>query len=181
MAEAVIAGMRRGVAHIRERIPGVRIIGATVTTALGSSNPAHGSPEQDVQRKILNDFIRSGGVFDGVADFDRVTLDPTTGGMRAEFVPESTTGGPGDKLHPNRAGYEAMAATIDLAPLIAEAQRSRLGLLSMRRMPILDCNFAGRKGPNSGRNQPSAMAIIERLLVAGRSKKARSMPFTRAA
>jgi hypothetical protein len=156
MAEAVIAGMRRGVAHIRERIPGVRIIGATVTTALGSSNPAHGSPEQDVQRKILNDFIRSGGVFDGVADFDRATLDPTTGGMRAEFVPESTTGGPGDKLHPNRAGYEAMAATIDLAPLIAEAQRSRLGLLSMRRMPILDCNFAGRKGPNSGLNLPSA-------------------------
>jgi hypothetical protein len=41
--------------------------------------------------------------------------------MRAEFVPESTTGGPGDKLHPNRAGYEAMAATIDLAPLIAPA------------------------------------------------------------
>ena len=120
-AEAVIAGMRRGVAHIRERIPGVRIIGATVTTALGSSNPAHGSPEQDAQRKILNDFIRSGGVFDGVADFDRATLDPNTGGMRAEFVPESTTGGPGDKLHPNRAGYEAMAATIDLAPLIAPA------------------------------------------------------------
>jgi lysophospholipase L1-like esterase len=118
-AEAVIAGMRRGAAHIRERIPNVRIIGATVTTALGSSNPAHGSPEQDAQRQILNDFIRSGGVFDGVADFDRATLDPTTGGMRVEFVPESTTGGPGDKLHPNRAGYAAMAATIDLAPLVA--------------------------------------------------------------
>ena len=28
--------------------------------------------------------------------------------MRAEFVPESTTGGPGDKLHPNRVGYLAM-------------------------------------------------------------------------
>ena len=99
----------------------VSAAGATVTTALGSSNPAHGSPEQDAQRKILNDFIRSGGVFDGVADFDRATLDPNTGGMRAEFVPESTTGGPGDKLHPNRAGYEAMATTIDLAPLIAPA------------------------------------------------------------
>jgi hypothetical protein len=63
------------------------IIGATVTTALGSGNPAHGSPEQDAQRKILNDFIRSSSVFDGVADVDR--LDPTTGGMRVEFVPES--------------------------------------------------------------------------------------------
>ena len=35
--------------------------------------------------------------------------------MRAEFVPESTTGGPGDKLHPNRTGYLAMGSAIDLA------------------------------------------------------------------
>jgi lysophospholipase L1-like esterase len=29
-------------------------------------------------------------------------------------VPESTTGGPGDKLHPNHAGYLAMGMAIDL-------------------------------------------------------------------
>lgn len=52
-----------------------------------------------------------------MADFDRATLDTNTGQMRAEFVPESTTGGPGEKLHPNRAGYQAMAETIDLVPL----------------------------------------------------------------
>jgi lysophospholipase L1-like esterase len=34
--------------------------------------------------------------------------------MRAEFQPNSTTGGPGDKLHPNRAGYAAMGSAIDL-------------------------------------------------------------------
>ena len=34
--------------------------------------------------------------------------------MRPEFVPESTTGGPGDKLHPNRAGYHVMGDYIDL-------------------------------------------------------------------
>ncbi len=33
---------------------------------------------------------------------------------RPEFVPESTTGGAGDKLHPNRAGYLAMGMAIDL-------------------------------------------------------------------
>jgi lysophospholipase L1-like esterase len=33
------------------------------------------------------------------------------------FVPESTTGGAGDKLHPNRAGYMAMAQAIDLTKL----------------------------------------------------------------
>ena len=117
-ADAVIAGMKQGVARIRQRIPGVKIIGATVTTALHSTGAGHGSDDQDAKRKALNEFIRSGGVFDGVADFDKATLDPATGEMRAEFVPESTTGGPGEKLHPNRAGYEAMAASIDISPLI---------------------------------------------------------------
>jgi hypothetical protein len=88
--------------------------GATVTSALGSTNANHGSPEQDAKRKALNDFIRTGGLFDGVADFDAATLDPQTGGMRAEFVPESTTGGPGDKLHPNRVGYLSMGSVINL-------------------------------------------------------------------
>lgn len=40
--------------------------------------------------------------------------DPTTGKLRPEFVPDSSIGGPGDKRHPNRVGYLAMAQTIDL-------------------------------------------------------------------
>ena len=73
-----------------------------------------GPQAEDLKRKELNTFIRTSGLFDGVADFDAATLDPTTGGLRAEFVPDSTTGGAGDKLHPNRAGYLAMALAIDL-------------------------------------------------------------------
>ena len=34
----------------------------------------------------------------------RQTRIPQTGGMRAEFIPDNTVGGPGDKLHPNRPG-----------------------------------------------------------------------------
>jgi lysophospholipase L1-like esterase len=120
--EAVTAGMREGVARMKAR--GIRVIGATVVTALGSTSPAHGSPEQDANRKALNDFIRTSGTFDGVADFDRAILDPSTGQMRAEFVPESTTGGAGDKLHPNRAGYLAMALAIDLDLLTAKPARA---------------------------------------------------------
>jgi lysophospholipase L1-like esterase len=30
------------------------------------------------------------------------------------YQPNSSIGGPGDKLHPNRAGYAAMAGAIDL-------------------------------------------------------------------
>ena len=113
-AEAVEKGMREGVARIRARIPGVRVIGATAVSALGASSPAHGFKEQDDKRRQLNEFIRTSGVFDGVADFDKVVTDSQTGEMRAEFVPDNTTGGKGDKLHPNRLGYMAMGAVIDL-------------------------------------------------------------------
>jgi lysophospholipase L1-like esterase len=113
-ADAVIAGMREGVARIRAAIPGVKVIGATLTSALGSSNAAHGFDLQDEKRRKLNDFVRASGVFDGVADFDRATTDPQTGGLKAEFVPDNTVGGPGDKLHPNRMGYQAMGVAIDL-------------------------------------------------------------------
>jgi lysophospholipase L1-like esterase len=115
--DTVTTGMREVIARLRAGIPGVRVIGATLTSALNATNPAHGSKEQDDKRRALNAFIKSSGVFDAVVDFDAVTLDQATGEMKAEFVPESTTGGPGDKLHPNRAGYLAMGAAIDLKAL----------------------------------------------------------------
>jgi lysophospholipase L1-like esterase len=115
--EAVEAGMKDVTSRIRAKIPGARVIGATVVSALGATG-GHGSAAEDQKRKTLNEFIRHSGVFDGVADFDQATLDPQTGGMRAEFVPDSTIGGPGDKLHPNRAGYLAMAMSIDLKLLV---------------------------------------------------------------
>jgi len=121
--ETVTAALRDGVAKLRAGLPGVRVLGATVVSALGASNAAHGFPEQDEKRKALNAFIRSSGVFDAVIDFDAVVTDPATGAMRAEFVPESTTGGPGDKLHPNRAGYLAMGMAIDLSALSAPELR----------------------------------------------------------
>ncbi|MEP6715208.1 MAG: GDSL-type esterase/lipase family protein [Terriglobia bacterium] len=118
---AVQTGMNDIVKRIRAALPGVRVIGATVTSALGS---AAGSSEQDQKRQALNDFIRAGGLFDGVADFDKATLDPQTGGLRAEFVPESTTGGPGDKLHPNRLGSLAMGSAIDLDLLMSKVSKT---------------------------------------------------------
>jgi len=113
-ADAVIDGMRDIVGRIRAKRPELRVFGATVLTALGSASAAHGFPEQDQKRRALNAFIRTSGLFDGVVDFDQVTRDPQSGGLKPEFVPESTTGGPGDKLHPNRAGYLAMGTAIDL-------------------------------------------------------------------
>ena len=70
----------------------------------------------------LNEFIRTSGTFDGVIDFDKATFDAATGELKAEIVPDSTTGGPGDKLHPNRAGYLAMGNSIDLDMLVGKKE-----------------------------------------------------------
>jgi lysophospholipase L1-like esterase len=116
--------MKDGVARLRAKRPQMRVIGATVTSALGSSSAAHGFPEQDAKRKALNEFIRTSGTFDGVIDFDHAVLDAQSGGLKPEFVPESTTGGAGDKLHPNRTGYLAMGESIDL-DLFKPGRRNR--------------------------------------------------------
>jgi len=112
-AETVIEGYKQGVAHLRQKIPGVKIFAATLTSALNST-PTHGRPEVEAKRQALNAFLRASKEFDGVIDFDAVTLDPATGEVKAVFQPNSSIGGPGDKLHPNRAGYAAMANAIDL-------------------------------------------------------------------
>ena len=119
--EAIIAGFKEGVRRLRARA-GLKIIGATITPSLGSAS-ASGTPENDARRKTINDFIRTSGLFDAVADFDGATLDAGTGALKAPFQPNSTTGGAGDKLHPNRAGYQAMANAIDVRLLAPAAKR----------------------------------------------------------
>ena len=112
--DSIKSAFQEGVGELRRRIPGVHVIGGTLTSALGNPGPAHGFAEQDMKRQALNTFIRSEGVFDGVIDFDRATVSEETGEIRPDFVPDSTTGGPGDKLHPNRLGYLAMGFAVDL-------------------------------------------------------------------
>ncbi|TMJ01184.1 MAG: lysophospholipase [Alphaproteobacteria bacterium] len=123
--ETVQTRMKEIASRMRARQPGLKVFGATVVTALGSTSAAHGFPEQDEKRQALNQFIRTSGVFDGVVDFDSATIDPGTGGLKPEFVPESTTGGPGDKLHPNRAGYLAMGSAVDLDMVMGKSKDLR--------------------------------------------------------
>jgi len=112
--DRVTEGFTKGVATLRQKIPGVRIYAATLTSALNSTIASHGRPEVDAKRKALNDFLRTSKIFDGVFDFDAVTLEEGSGELKPAMRPNSSTGGPGDKLHPNRAGYAAMANAIDL-------------------------------------------------------------------
>lgn len=121
-AEAVMEGYTKGVAQLRQKIPGVKIYIGTLTSALNST-PTHGPAEVDAKRKVLNEFLRTSKLFDGVVDFDGVTLNVATGEVKPEFQPNSSTGGPGDKLHPNRAGYAAMGNAIDLATITGRSPR----------------------------------------------------------
>ncbi len=116
--DTVASGMKAIADRIRAKFKGVRLVGATVTTSRGSPNPGYGTVDTDNRRHALNDLIRKPGLFDAVIDFDSVTTDPQTGELRPEFVPPSTAGGPGDKLHPNRAGYLAMGDAVDLRTLV---------------------------------------------------------------
>jgi lysophospholipase L1-like esterase len=110
-ADAIIAGMKELVSRVKSK--GIRIVGATITPSL-TANGNSGTPDANVRRQAVNAFIRAAGIFDAVADFDAATVDPQTGALREEFVPNSTIGGAGDRLHPNRAGYQAMGSAVDL-------------------------------------------------------------------
>jgi lysophospholipase L1-like esterase len=110
-ADAIISGMRELVSRVNAK--GIKIVGATITPSL-TANGNSGTPDANERRKAVNAFIRTGGIFDAVADFDHATSDPKTGALREEFVPNSTVGGAGDRLHPNRAGYQAMGSAIDV-------------------------------------------------------------------
>ena len=95
-----------------------------LTPALGAGVETHGRPEVDRKRKEFNTFLRTSGLFDGVIDFERVTIDPKTGGLRAEMKPSTSLPTPGDGLHPNRIGYQAMGHAIDL-DLVRGAKKRR--------------------------------------------------------
>lgn len=112
-AEAVVNGIKSGVATMRARRPGLKIIQATILSSLGSPTLGYGTPELNTRRQVVNSFIRTAGIFDAV------TIDPSTGQLRPEFQANSSTAAI-DFLHPNRAGYPAMAGAINLdllAPL----------------------------------------------------------------
>lgn len=109
-AAAVSEAMARSVQRMRAQ--GLRVVGATVPSALGSTRLGHGSLRQDNRRRAFNDEVRKGALFDDFVDLDLALTDPLTGALDAAFNGDSTVGEPGDGLHPNRAGHAAMARCI---------------------------------------------------------------------
>ncbi len=91
---------------------GIRVIGCTLTPFGGSS--AY-SERGEAMRRAVNDWIRTGGAFDAVVDFDAVTRDSKD---PQRFRPEAESP---DLLHPGDGGYRLMAEAFDIALFVRPA------------------------------------------------------------
>jgi lysophospholipase L1-like esterase len=100
-ADDLIGAMKQMV--LRAHDHGIKVIGCTLTPF------GNATDQVEAMRQALNAFIRTPGSFDAVVDFDQVIRDPAD--QRQFRAGYNKT----DKLHPNDAGYKAMADAIDLS------------------------------------------------------------------
>lgn len=98
---------------------GLKIYGGTLTPFGGSNaiyGGEYGTPAGEQARQQLNEWIRTSHAFDGVIDFDKALRDPSD---PTKLLPAFA----GDPLHPNDAGYQAMANAVDLDAIIDNLDR----------------------------------------------------------
>ena len=116
-AEAIINGYEQLIA--RAHTHGMLVVAATLAQFEDAFNgtPFEGyyTAEKEKARVAVNTWIRTSGTFDGVIDFGAVVRDPNHPTSILEAYDK------GDNLHPNDAGYKAMAEAIDLG-LLREKQ-----------------------------------------------------------
>ena len=103
-AASLIDGYRRLIEAAHRQ--GVKVFGATLT-------PAALPAGREAIRLEVNRWIRSGGGFDGVVDFDAVLRDPARPSVLLRRYDS------GDGIHPSDAGYTAMADAVPVERLQA--------------------------------------------------------------
>ncbi len=106
-AREVIAGLRE-IAE-RSRARGLRVVAATIAPCEGESLCTAAA---NTRREAVNAYLRGGGDFDAVLDFDEVLRDPA---HPARLLPSYDSG---DHLHPGDAGLAALADSLDLRLLV---------------------------------------------------------------
>lgn len=104
--EQLIAAQRELIRQAHAK--GIRVMGATLTPFKGA---VYYTERGETKRDALNDWIRTSGEFDGVIDLDHALSDPADRDRMAAAYDV------GDHLHPNDAGYRAMAEAVDLGAL----------------------------------------------------------------
>lgn len=111
----LIAGYTDMIARLHAA--GLRVHLGTITPTGGSLVGDTLAPRQDPIRLQLNEWIRGQKISDTVIDFAAALQDPAN-----PSALDSRYAGP-DLLHPNPAGYHAMAEAIDLSVLGAKGCR----------------------------------------------------------
>lgn len=107
-AATIIAAMQQVLDRLRAR--GIKVI--AVTAIPRGANPGGFSAAQEQVRNEVNAWIRTPGRFDGVIDFDALMAGGGVSASGAQIIkPEFNC----DNVHPNAAGYAAMANAIDLS------------------------------------------------------------------
>jgi lysophospholipase L1-like esterase len=102
-ADDLIDAYRQVIARAHDR--GIKVLGATILPYKGAN---YWSPAGEAVRQAVNRWMRTGGAFDGLVDFDLAMRDPQD---PAQML-RSLHGG--DFLHPNDEGYRRMAEAVDL-------------------------------------------------------------------
>jgi lysophospholipase L1-like esterase len=105
LVERIEAGYQQIVERAHEH--GIRAIGGTITPYTGSDY-YHPDAANEADREAVNAWIRAPGHFDAVIDFDQVLRDPQEPDRLRPALDC------GDHLHPNPAGYKAMAEAFPL-------------------------------------------------------------------
>jgi lysophospholipase L1-like esterase len=105
--EQLIAGHRQLIA--RAHAKGLRIFASTLLPYEGTTFPGYFNAGGEKIRTAFNEWVRTGKEYDGFVDFDQVMRDPS---HPARMLPQYDSG---DHLHPNDAGYQAMANAFNLA------------------------------------------------------------------
>ncbi|KAI0652624.1 extracellular GDSL-like lipase/acylhydrolase [Trametes meyenii] len=105
IGDQVIGALKQFI--VRAHAAGLPIFGATITPfsapGFNAAIQAYSSPIREATRQRVNDWIKTSGAFDGVIDFDAVVRNASAPSqLRDDF-------NSGDFLHPNVAGYTAMA------------------------------------------------------------------------
>ena len=105
-ADDIIAAYRQLI--VRAHAANLKIIGGTLTPFVGAAIPAYYSDDNEAKREAVNAFIRTSGEFDAVVDFEAAVSDAS---IPPRLLPQYDSG---DHLHPNDAGYQAMASAVKL-------------------------------------------------------------------
>ncbi len=109
-ADDLITGYRQIIARAHEH--GLYVVVATITPFEGSLKHADLQPAHENIRAAVNRWVLSNTEADGSIDFAHAVADPAD---PARILPRFDSG---DHLHPNDAGYKAMADAINLALFI---------------------------------------------------------------